>query len=445
MAKQTGWKTAIAGCAVAILAASCGKADGGGAAGAKEEGETTAAVDYTKGEYEVVIQDLAGSSEEPFENTYGQYIRKKLPNFKITFLQSGKGTTLQDLTVTGQNLDIIYGSLEVLPGPLLNSGQQYDMTGLIREHGIDLSKFEQTTIDAVKEMDGGKIYFLPVLTMVQVLFYNKDIFDKLGVAYPKDGMTWDDLHALNQKLTRSESGVNYMGYSASPNHILRMNQMSVPFSDPKTNKPMLTDERWKSAIETYFLNEATANYKAWSIAKKGLPYYTEMTKTQELAMMAFNSQFPFDGPQYVQGLNWDLVSLPTLKDQPNVGSQSSPRMFAITQTAKNKGPAMEVIKLLTSLEVQKEYSKRGFMTVLNDDSVKELIGSESAFKDKNWKAVYYNKIAPKSYQSIYDGDILQTILRPAVLKAVTGQADLNTALREAQEQAEKYIQTSQQK
>ncbi|WP_158301875.1 extracellular solute-binding protein [Paenibacillus mesophilus] len=404
-----------------------------------------AAVDYTKEPLEVVIQDLAGGSDEPFEKTYGQYIRKKFPNMKVSFIQSKQGTRLQDLITTGQNVDLVYASLETISSPLLGTGMQFDMTSLIKTHGVDLSKFEQTTIDAVRTMGEGNIYYLPVLTMVQVLFYNKEIFNKLGVAYPKDGMTWDDLHELNMKLTRSNGGVNYMGYSASPNHILRMNQMSVPFYDPKTKKPMFTDERWKKALELYFMNEATSNYKSWSLAKKKLPYYTEMTASQELAMMVFNSQFPFDGPQYVKDIDWDLVSLPTLKDKPKIGSQASPRMFAITNTAQNKAAAMEVIKYLTSPEMQTEYSKQGFMTVLNDDNIKKLIGSESQFKDKNWKAVYVNEIAPKSYQSIYDGDLLQKYLTPNILKIVNGEMDVNTASRDAQEQSGKFIEAEMKK
>lgn len=433
--------------AAVVLVSGCSGGSGGQKAEEKPGASTPApaAVDYTKEPLEVVIQDLAGGSDEPFEKTYGQYLRKKFPNMKISFIQAKEGTRLQDLTIAGQNVDLVYASLETISSPLLGTGQQYDMTGLIKTHGVDLTKFEQTTIDAVKTMGEGKIYYLPVLTMVQVLFYNKGIFDKLGVPYPKDGMTWDDLHELNKKLTRSDGGVNYMGYSASPNHILRMNQQSVPFYDPKTKKPMFTDERWKKALELYFLNEATSNYTSWAAAKKKLPYYTEMTASQELAMMVFNSQFPFDGPQYVKDIDWDLVSLPTLKDQPKIGSQASPRMFAVTNTGKNKAAAMEVIKYLTSVEMQTEYSKQGFMTVLNDDNVKKLIGSESQYKDKNWKAVYVNQLAPKAYQSIYDGDLMQKYLTPNILKIVTGEMDLNTALRNAQEQGEKYIEAEMKK
>jgi multiple sugar transport system substrate-binding protein len=437
------WKTSVVGMTAVALISACSSSGGGTTA---NHTETPATVkDFYNESGEIVIQDMAGGSEETFNKSYGEFIKKKFPNLKVAFVQSKTGSTLQDLTASGSNVDIVYASMETISSPLLGAGQQFDMTESIKKHGVDLAKFEQTTIDAVKSMGEGKIYYLPVTTMVQVLFYNKGIFDKLGVPYPKDGMTWDEAKELNTKLTRNYGGINYMGISASPNHILRMNQMSVPFYDPKTRKPLLTDERWRTALETYFIQHATSSYKAFSEAKKKLPYYTEMTATQELAMMVFNSQFPFDGPQYVKDMDWDLVALPVFKDKPKQGSQASPRMFAITNGAKNKDMAMEVIKYLTSVEMQTEFSKQGYMTVLNDDNVKKLIGSGSAFSNKNWKAVYYNTIAPKSYQSIYDGDIMQKYLTPNVLKIVTGEMDINTALRNAQEQAEKFIETQQKK
>jgi len=264
------------------------------------------------------------------------------------------------------------------------------------------------------------------------------------VPYPKDGMTWDEVGDLNRKLTRSEGGVQYMGYSASPAHILNMSQYSIPLYDPQTKKPMLTDERWTKALETYFLNNATSNYKEWSAAKKKLPYYTEMTSSQELAMMVFNSQFPFDGPQYVKDVDWDLVSLPTLKDKPKMGSQANPKTFAITSISKNKDAAMDVVAFMVSADMQTEYSKQGYMTVLKDDGIKKLIGTESIYKNKNWQALYYNKLAPMAYKSRYDTKIL-SFLTPNVLKLVTGEIDMNSAIRSAQEQAENYVASEMKK
>ena len=48
---------------------------------------------------------------------------------------------------------------------------------------------------------------LPASFSTVVLFYNKDLFDKAGVAYPTATWTWTDAAAAAQKLTNSSAGV----------------------------------------------------------------------------------------------------------------------------------------------------------------------------------------------------------------------------------------------
>ena len=48
----------------------------------------------------------------------------------------------------------------------------------------------------------GTIYGLPRDIGLEVLYYNKDIFDEAGVAYPTNFWTWDDLKAATKKLSK---------------------------------------------------------------------------------------------------------------------------------------------------------------------------------------------------------------------------------------------------
>lgn len=43
----------------------------------------------------------------------------------------------------------------------------------------------------------------PVVNNTMSLYYNKDLFDKFGVSYPKDGMTWDEVLELNRQLDKN--------------------------------------------------------------------------------------------------------------------------------------------------------------------------------------------------------------------------------------------------
>jgi multiple sugar transport system substrate-binding protein len=52
----------------------------------------------------------------------------------------------------------------------------------------------------------GKQYLLPKDYSPLGVYYNKKVFDAAGVAYPKEGWTWDDLLTTAQKLTKVENG-----------------------------------------------------------------------------------------------------------------------------------------------------------------------------------------------------------------------------------------------
>lgn len=51
------------------------------------------------------------------------------------------------------------------------------------------------------DKDSSNMYAIPYAWVTPVLFYNKDMFDKAGVAYPTDDWTWDDFRDAAQKLT----------------------------------------------------------------------------------------------------------------------------------------------------------------------------------------------------------------------------------------------------
>lgn len=431
---------------LSVLSACGGGTTENGAGGTKEGtggGATPAASkqeeSWADKPAELVFQNLAGGAEEQFNSTYGDLIRKKFPNYTIKFIQSKAGTTLPELVTVKERVDIVYNTIEYIAEPLLGTGLEYDMTELIKKHGLDLNRFEPTIMDGIRGMADGKIYMLPITNMRQVMFYNKGVFDKLSVPYPQNGMTWDDALELSKKLTRSQDGVNYLGLSASPAHILRMNQLSKPYLDPKTLKPTFLDAEWTTLLQTYFLSYGQQeSFIKRTEELKRLPYYPEMTNSFELAMFIFNSQFPWDGAGYVKNIDWDLVSMPTLQGKPKVGSQASPFSFAITSVARDKDAAMEVIKYLTSDEVQTTFSKNGLMPVLKSDAVKKVYGTESQYKDKNWSAVYYDAFAPLSYKSVYELGV-ERQYAPLMADIATGKIDLNTGLRQIQELAEKYI------
>ena len=87
------------------------------------------------------------------------------------------------------------------------------------------------------------------------MYYNKDLFDRFGVPYPKDGMTWDEVYALAQKVTRTEGGVAYKGFAFQDFYLFTANQLSLSFVDGKTEKSVVNSDGWKKLSWRWVLNK----------------------------------------------------------------------------------------------------------------------------------------------------------------------------------------------
>lgn len=388
---------------------------------------------------QLTVFSTGAETEESFEERFGKPIRKRFPNYQIHYIRSQKGSMLPELLAAGTTIDLYYDTIGNFANGLLANKLEYDMSDLIKQRGIDLNRYDPTLIDAMRQLSGGKIYGLPVFNNNLVLYYNKAIFDKFGVPYPKDGMTWDEANELARKLNRSEGGKQYLGLAVSPTHMLRMNPFSLSYIDPKSEKPTIaSDSRWIQLYKATMIDPAQNNEYKNIIAelKNKLPYRDALLADQYLAMFVFQSEMPFTSD--VSPIDWDVVSLPTFKELPGVGSQPYPIYFSVTAMSKAKEAAAEVIKFLGSDEYQMEQSKLGKMTVLVNDAVKRAYGQDTKFKGKNLGAAFYNKFAPISFKSVYDVALETAYLKDIGVMA-KGETDINTAFRTAEEAANKAI------
>ena len=105
----------------------------------------------------------------------------------------------------------------------VNSGIAWDVTDALAKRGIDVTK--QTFPGAQgSSVYKGRTYGVPMQLNVSAIFYNKDVFDKARIPYPKGELTWDELIDLAKRLTvRDERGrVVCYGFSILPREWLTM-------------------------------------------------------------------------------------------------------------------------------------------------------------------------------------------------------------------------------
>lgn len=381
---------------------------------------------------------LGSTDKERFFREHGNDLLAKFPNLKINYYLLGstddeaKGQmSIQGALTKGLDIDIMHvGTVNINPY-LMETKLAYDIGDLIKKYKYDLNINYPEAIDVLRLISGGPLYGLPVNFSSYKVYYNKDIFEKFGVAYPKDGMTYDDFYELSKKMTRTDGNVQYQGAVINISGMMLFNQLSVPFIDLTTNKSVfLTDPRWQKYVNNFvrFL-QIPGNEKP---ADTNL-FITQGTAAMMLAANDLNSTWK---------VNWDIARAPTFADLPGVGGGIQGSIYSLTSTSKYKEEAFQVIAYLASKEHMLDLSKMGALTVLNDPEAKKIYGKEIPWlqgKSLNLQAMFPDKYAPPYKVTAFDVLAQRAITKQLTLVAQGKGSDVNTMLRDAAEETDKAI------
>jgi multiple sugar transport system substrate-binding protein len=424
-----------------VLLAACGAGTNSGA----NEGEKTAPKTEVKKDPYTMLIYAAGVSKEEFDKRFRATLEKKFPHITFNYQTSGTGNNITDLVTRGEIPDIIRTDIPTLRSGYLDLNLGVDLTPYVTKYKYDLNRFNPVFINEIKDYTrDGKLYGLPVPPFFpNVLYYNKDLFDKFGVPYPKDGMTWDEVYELSKKMTRMDGGKQIRGFSANLTGMLRDNPFSQAILDPE--KDGLTDtDKWSkvfSNLKRFY--EVPGNEYPKTAADD-----MNMFGKGEAALSAnLHSVYLIIPPE----INWDIVSLPTMEGAPKRVSQRGPAYWALTETGKHKDEAFEVVMQMLTDEVQMEDSKQGIPTTLNNKDIQNALGTgHSLYKTKNMKAVsFYPPTDPtaKRKPGLVDVPLSsqQSAVSAAFLDYVSGKADLNTSLRQLDEKLKGLVEAEKSK
>lgn len=226
------------------------------------------------------------------------------------------------------------------------------------------------SLDSYK-MDG-KLYALPYRKETWMLFYNKDIFDKMGIAYPKN-LTWDEYEDLAKKMTTEEDGQKIYGtyhekwYSGCL--ALAANQMDKSLLDGKYDFLQDYLDRW-----TRMQGEgATMDY---SSIKTASVTYSSQFETGKTAMMPMGSFYAGKLVTNVKdgktNVNWGVTSLPqNSKDE--VVTFGGPTGFAVNKHSKNQKLAKKFVAFCAGEEGAKAVAGIGMTPAYQSDAVMDVL------------------------------------------------------------------------
>lgn len=421
--------------AITLVAASC--------SGTKEgqEGQEPAAPqkDWTKEAVEFTYYYMYGDDiEKSFHEDYASLIQKKYPIFTFKFIRNMKGTTLDEVIAANTKIDFFGGQIADIY-KLSELNLLDDVSDLVSSGKIDMNRLEPTVVNIMKEVSGGKIPGFPVKISSLTVAYNKDLFDKFGVPYLTDNMTWDQVLEAARKLTRTDGGTPYYGLGLNSSMHLVSNTMP-PLLHAQTKKATLATDHWKNMLNRLVpLVSATSDVSARSKLANYSTAFSMFHKDRNVAIQVMlNAAYTLGGN--ASNMNWDLVQFPAFADMPKAGPQPAPFYYFVSKNSPNRQATFLALSELVSDESQAALARKARPPALKDKGLLEVLGTEEPLlKGKNAKA-----LVPKQYATVVGLDKFAVQANSALLTGlydvVAEKKDVNTALRDAEEAANKKIE-----
>jgi multiple sugar transport system substrate-binding protein len=436
----------LAGVLCFSLLSGCGGAgnnEAGGQQGSANANKEPAATNAPKQPVTLKVFDWGYFNDDQFKKFIADPVKTKHPHITLQKITRGTGTNLEDLVAANDIPDIMLVGSGLMP-QWNNMGLVFDMTDLAKKNNLDLNRFEPVAIDAARSGSAKKELFgIPFGMTFNVNYYNKDIFDKFGVSYPKDGMTWDETIELARKVARTEGGVTYYGLDVYGLGALQSTRSMVPVK-AITNEINVNNDEYRKIFELgkKVWDIPNNNRMAGTSAKQNDYFF----KDQNVAMTLAGAIFSYVDAAVKSGVklpNWDMAQHPSWPDRPNTYSKADPTVAAVTKSSKHPDDAMAVISVLVSDEVQTAYTKAlAVPTPLKNQDVKKVFGADlPVLQGKNVAAIFKSQNGPAAPQATLQGDA-NKIMNDRFNDYLQGKLDLNSALRQAEEEIAKIVEAS---
>ncbi|MZQ86101.1 extracellular solute-binding protein [Paenibacillus sp. 5J-6] len=291
---------------------------------------------------------------------------------------------------------------------------------------------------------GDKIYDLPRGFTPLVVYYNKEVFDKSGVPYPKEGWTWNDFLETAKKLTKAgaDGKTEQYGFTADPYFY-----KSVPFvwqnggdvlsKDGKTAKGFLNSP---ATVEAYqFYTDLVTKHKVSPTPSVKKAFGDLFFQTGKIAMN-------ISGHWTLLGLNdtakagkfninnLGIVGLPKSKENVSVMYEAG---WAASASTKHPQEAYQLAKFMAESEVGQ---KMRIQSGLELSAVKSV--SEEYAKDKPLEQAFVKEVqyARQPWGSIHPKwDPIEKEIDKAIEQIIVNNTPVQKAFDDAVPKIDKII------
>ncbi|MEK8130836.1 extracellular solute-binding protein [Paenibacillus filicis] len=322
--------------------------------------EATGSPESTKKTALKVLYD----SEDAYYEDFGMLFAAQHPNLEVEVVPT-RGVSPKDMNryIQEKKPDVFILDQSDVFEQYAQDGLLYDLDPLIKRDKFNLEGVVPAVLDTVKAMGGGKLYGLAPHFSSQALYYNKTLFDKAGIPYPKDRMSWEEVMQLAQRFSSGKgdskdrtAGIMLGLYAVHPYYMgLEIGRnMGLASVDQDKMKMIMDTSEWKNVYQLSF-----------GAMKSGALFSGEVLHTPGMDTSAEMKQHPFIGGKTAMALGhsdflrelkraqdvlkdqmpvWDIVTVPVDPKKPDVGNQLWIKsMTAIAANAANVEDAWKFV------------------------------------------------------------------------------------------------------
>jgi len=230
----------------------------------------------------------------------------------------------------------------------------------------------------------GGVFGVPRDNDTKVIFYNRKLFRQTGVAYPKDGWSYDDLRTAAKALTKgSGARVSQYGYAyEAPWWRLWLWQNGVELFDDDV-KPT------KATFNTPAGAQALQFYADLTVKDQVTPPASQLASSATIAplfasgqlAMAFGNHALVPTFAKTAGLDWFVVGMPHFAGRPVVNNAGGAG-YTISKYTKQPDAAFQLWSFMTGILATQTFSAGNDVTPVNP----QVLASQA------WLSKPYNKI-----------------------------------------------------
>jgi multiple sugar transport system substrate-binding protein len=398
--------------------------------------------------------------EATFYSQYGSLFMGQYPKMDVEVISTA-GIRPQDMDkfIEEQAPDVLMLNSNQYE-KYADDGMLYDLNSLIRKDKFNLEGIAPTVIDTIKAMSGGRLYGLSPFFSSQAIYYNINLFDRIGVTYPKDQMSWEEVLQLAQRFPTTDGDSKLYGlmlnrYDVNPyNAALQIGYAKgLSYYDAEKMEMTIHTSAWSKVFQltidalktgTIFQNSGengfTPGMSNEEVIKQD-PFFSGKT-AMIISTNDFMSELKRAGTYLGEQMpEWDVVTVPIDLSNPDTGNAISIEdISTIRAQSPNVQAAWAFVSYINGDEFARVASKAS-----NNGSMPTRTAYLKDDKDHHLEAFYALKPYPNTMQGsdkVPQGfyQSFETIARQEIAAVYEGRKTIDEALVILQQKGQALLQ-----